>query len=218
MELRVLKSDALPSVEEQIREDVTLMSAHEKIVYGVNKLVDELGWATRKAAPFCSCSPSTLGTAFKVKRAQPALYKRFESGEITFYRMRLEYDGKHTVNPTESRQQKIQAIRQLAAQGHTAEQIASEIRVREGYVRETANREGIALPDHVFGSVHRINSRRVIEETVTGVEALAMGVGVIQSYDGIPKEDVARWADTMATALKRLQSFRKRLLEVAYRE
>lgn len=216
--LHVVSSASPESPEEVAREDMELMTLHERVVYAVRELLTDKNWSCAKAAKIVGCHPSTLSKAARVKRGNEELYRRFESGEITLYKMAMDFDGKVLTNPTEARKHKINAIRDLAKRGLTAAQIAGDLNIKEQHVRLLANEQGIELADAVLGRVRRIDSRRVIEETVTSVDALALGIGVVDSFNGVTKEEAARWANTLNESLRKLGAFRKRLLEMAYHE
>lgn len=115
-----------------------------------------------------------------------------------------------------SKAEKTEAIRELAEQGYRAEQIATRVGLTAPTVRVYANAAGIELPDKAIGKVAKINSRRVIEQTVLGLEASAQSLSTIPvSFDEITPEEASDWSEAVADALRIFRRFHKQLQEVS---
>lgn len=114
----------------------------------------------------------------------------------------------------ESKATRVAQITELAASGNVAAQIADEIGVSEGRVRDLANEYGIKLADHQLGKRLRIDNRRVIEQTVLGLEASAASLKTIGvSLSGIDKADAADWATSMSQSIRAFSALRNKLKE-----
>ena len=112
--------------------------------------------------------------------------------------------------------EKTETIRELAEQGYRSEQIATRVELTAPTVRVYANAAGIELPDKAIGKVAKINSRRVIEQTVLGLEASAQSLSTIPvSFDEITPEEASDWSEAVADALRIFRRFHKQLQEVS---
>lgn len=105
-------------------------------------------------------------------------------------------------------------IAELAGQGHNAAQIAGAIGIDEGVVRRYAKQGGVTLPD--IRGTRRLDSRRVIEQTVLGLESSAASLSAIPvSFDGISSDEAGEWAKVVGEALRTFRHFHKQLTEAA---
>lgn len=125
------------------------------------------------------------------------------------------------VHQSESRQAgsksaRVEKIAALAAQGFRAQQIATSIGLSEDNVRRYAKEAEITLPDAAIGKTRRIDSRRVIEQTVLSIESAAQTVNTIKvDLSSITKEEAAEMADAVAEALRIYRLFHNKLKEYA---
>ena len=128
--------------------------------------------------------------------------------------------GKYTKTNGEEhkpRAERVAEISGLAAQGYRAHQIAERIGVSIGYVRSMSLEEGITLPDHIIGKTRAVQSGRVIDQVVNGLEGYAISVGTLgDDLSGIDSKEAEEWAAAIAEALKPINKLRKKLMEIAY--
>lgn len=104
-------------------------------------------------------------------------------------------------------------IRQLAAGGHNSRQIASKLGISDHRVREIARENDIGLPDDVIGKVRKIDSNRMVQETVTAVEGAAFGLSLIE-LDQLDPTELEGWVNSLSDSLKSLNSFNRKLKEL----
>lgn len=128
----------------------------------------------------------------------------------------VDSSGRHqTVREGEATAETRRAqIAELAEQGHRAEQIAEILGLKTVYVRGLANRFEIQLTDKTIGKRLSINYRRVLEETVLGLEASAASLKTVGvSLEGIEKDEARDWAQSIQESIRIFSSLRKKLLE-----
>jgi hypothetical protein len=106
-------------------------------------------------------------------------------------------------------------IARLAARGLNSAQIAGELGVTEQYARRLARRHGIQIKaDEVTGRARRLDSNRIVGETATALEGLAMGVTLIDLVDLDPAE-IKGWAASLTESLRALNRLAKQMREMA---
>jgi len=104
-------------------------------------------------------------------------------------------------------------IRELAESGHTAGQIAQRMNLSEGGTKDICRRIGVATADDVIGKRRRVNSERVLQETITSLEGLAIGVGLID-LDTLDPLRLEQWATSLSGPLQPLNRLAKQLKEM----
>lgn len=114
---------------------------------------------------------------------------------------------------------KIERIRELAAKGYHAEQIARELDYEgaRGYqtVRKLALDNGIDIPaDRVVGKARRIDSNKVAAEIVATVEALALPIRLV-NFNELDAAQAAEWANSLTESMRALNRFVKQIKELA---
>lgn len=115
------------------------------------------------------------------------------------------------------RGQRIAEISRLAAAGYRAAQIAEELGIGETHIRNIARDEGIRLPDQAIGRTRKLDARRIIEQTISGVAAHVSGAelaGDLSEMDFQP-EEIAQWVELLSDSirsLRRLQNTLERML------
>jgi ParB family chromosome partitioning protein len=108
-------------------------------------------------------------------------------------------------------------IRELADEGMSSYQIADRIGVRDIRVREIARENGIRLPaDEAMGRGTRkkIDSNRIVRETVAMFDGLEMAVRLI-NYDDLDRAEIQNWTDSLSEAIRVLNRLNRRLKEMA---
>jgi len=108
--------------------------------------------------------------------------------------------------------QREDEIRSLAAAGHTTPQIAAKLGVTEDAVARIASRIGVQTASSVLGRVRRVDSNRVVEETVAGADALIFGLDLID-FTELDPECLQRWVDSLSNSLRSLNRLHKQLKE-----
>lgn len=173
--------------------------------------------ATEVAGAIVGVSGSSVHRAAIVKEKNPTLFEKIESGEISVreaHRQVTEPDAPKATK--KSRAIRVAEITKLAAEGFRSEQIAEQIGLGNARVRDIALKEGITLPDSGIRNTRRINSYRVIEETVHTLSGCALGLSTIDGTKlDIGEIDAAEWGEQITLALRPINKLRKQLKEIA---
>lgn len=146
--------------------------------------------------------------------ADPALYQRVLEGELSLYAADAELRRQRPELNTERIRMRIEIVRRMVAEGHRSEQIAKQLNVSKNYVTRMAVENGIAI-DSGMAKSHLIHARRVVDETVTGLEGYAMGLRTITNVREIPPAEAAEMARSLGQSIKAIQQLKKQLQEVA---
>lgn len=113
-----------------------------------------------------------------------------------------------------SRAAKADLLEELAAQGFTSRQMCKALGLsRDDQVRALAREFGIEIPaDRTVLGTRRIDSDRVVENTATALEGLAMG---IESIDlaGVDSAIASQWADSLTDSMRVLNRFVRQIKE-----
>ena len=178
---------------------------------------DEWGqWSDREIARRCAVSHQTVANirtsiCQKLTDSPPPPRKVIRNDKI--YMQNTANIGR---GHSGAKVEKTETIRELAGQGYRSEQIASRVDLSAATVRVYANEAGIELPDKAIGKVAKINSRRVIEQTVLGLEASAQSLNTLPvSFDEITPDEASDWSEAVADALRIFRRFHKQLQEVS---
>lgn len=149
-----------------------------------------------------------------------AVMDRIDEGKASVtggYQLLRESDKART-EPTKSKRrnstvdERVEQIRELASTGHVAAQIATEIGVQEVYVRKLARDADITLPDAAIGKRRRIDSNRIVSETVTAAEGLAFGLDLI-AFEELDTTQIKEWTDSLSNSIRALNRLNKQLKE-----
>lgn len=114
---------------------------------------------------------------------------------------------------------KVKVARELAAKGHTTEQIAVHLGYSRKGMVEFCKRHGIEVhADAVVRGTRKLDSRRIVAGTVDTVQGLDGG-GLLDhvDYAALDPEDVKGWLPVLNDAIRSLTTLRNRLKEVASR-
>lgn len=104
-----------------------------------------------------------------------------------------------------------QQIEELAATGLTTRQIAKSLELSETRVRTICSEQGIDIPaDAVVGKTRRIDSNRIVEETVIGLDGSVMALGMVEVAD-LDAAQIDGWVTSLGESLKVLTRFRNQL-------
>jgi hypothetical protein len=115
--------------------------------------------------------------------------------------------------------ERIAQVRRLAESNHSSRQIAEAIGVsRVDNFRKFAVRHGIAVPaDAVMSDrSRRIDPARVVAQTVSALEGLAMGLQLLDDGDylALDPELVKEWNSSLTTSLAAITRMRKEMNRV----
>lgn len=191
----------------------------------------EKGRAAKKAAERVGVSSATIERVEYVAKRDPELLKQIEAGEITATKAveiiksrDTNKSGKGRITKEYVRNGKVQKprhiraeeISELAQQGYSKDQIAKALDVGTATVKSIANEYEIELADKQIGKTQRIQSKRVIEETVTGLENHAFSIESLSpDLSKISASDAAGWAESIVMSVKTFNKLKRNLLEVA---
>lgn len=108
-------------------------------------------------------------------------------------------------------------IGELAGRGWSSQQIGQHINILDQTVRKAAREAGIAIPaDEALGAGTRkkIDSNRIVRETVAMLEGLDMGLQLV-NYDDLDPAEINEWATSLSESIRVLNRLNKRLKEMA---
>jgi hypothetical protein len=104
-------------------------------------------------------------------------------------------------------------IRGWADEGSTSRQIAGLLGIRDDVVRQIARDHGISIrADTAVGRTRRLDSNRIVRETVHALEGLAMGAGLVNPAE-LDKAQVPGWAGSLTASLRALNRLARTLKE-----
>jgi len=111
--------------------------------------------------------------------------------------------------------EKLIKIRSLAPSGRTSGQIATEIGASEEHVRRVARANGIEITaDRVMNRSRRgIDSNHIVQETVTTLEGLVVGIGLIK-VDDLDPIRAENWAVSLSDSIRALNRLVKQIKEM----
>lgn len=174
----------------------------------------QTGEAAAQVAAIVGVDRSMIYEAKAVKESDPTLFEEVKNGTVSVRGARQKIRG--AVKPPPTKNDRIDSIRSLAADGHLASQIAEKIGLTPNTVREYANESGITLADRHVGKVHRIDARRVIESTVQGLDGTRIALETVWGSDwGLHKEEAAELHGALAKSFKALNRLSKELRGIA---
>lgn len=126
---------------------------------------------------------------------------------------------KHPVNepqPFKSRaavEARVEKAKEMAEAGYTSRQIAAEIGITAESMASFRDRHGIEVPaDKAIGKVRLHDSNRILDETVTTLEAVAMSLNVIE-IDQLDADQAEHWVASLTDSIRSLNRFTKKLKE-----
>lgn len=102
-------------------------------------------------------------------------------------------------------------IRLLAAEGHSARQIAVTLGIAEESCRMIARAEGIDIPaERIVGKRRRVDPVRVLDKMALDAEGLTADLNIID-FHSLPADRFPYWIDAFTSARKSLGSFIRQL-------
>lgn len=117
---------------------------------------------------------------------------------------------KRQSNARPSRKDKATLLAELAKQGFSSRQMRQRLDYSTvNQVRELAREYEIDIPaDRVIGRSRVIDSNRIVNEIVSGLEGTRMSIELID-YADLDLELAAHWADSLKESIKALSDLRK---------
>lgn len=106
------------------------------------------------------------------------------------------------------RSERIKEITQLAEDGYRADQIAKKTGLTAETVRVIANEEGITLPDAAIGKRAKLDAKRILTESVNGVDAYVSGLSMLDELE-MPDLDSQESGDLMQALSRSINGLKK---------
>lgn len=118
------------------------------------------------------------------------------------------------VNPSKTRkaiQERIERVRELAGKGWLADQIAREVDLSVGRVRNIAKEHKIDLrADRVVGKVQGTNWNRVMNQVALDADTITEGTAGL-NYSALDGDSIDEWIESIEQAISDLQTIRRNL-------
>lgn len=184
-------------------------------------------WADREIARRCGVGHQMVGelrASLRPSLAESSSEKPIERTYTTKHgteaTMHVEKIGRSQKPPAalpdrspEAVQKRLERIRKMAGEGHSAAQIADAVDIGEATCRSIIKREGIDLPaQRATGKAHRHDSDRIVERMVMDAENLTADVNLIE-FATLDRDRLGEWADSLIASKKALDSFIRRLVK-----
>ena len=116
---------------------------------------------------------------------------------------------------SEKRDDRAKVATELAAAGHTTDQIAKRLGYSHDGMREFLKRNSITVPaDNVVRRSRRLDSERIVRATVEAVD----GIGVLLDqidYTALAADDVNGWLPILDSSIRSLTTLRNELRKVS---
>ena len=113
----------------------------------------------------------------------------------------------------EATARRLELIADFAARGMSSGQIGERLGIGDDQVRQTAREHGIGIrADAVLGRARRLDSNRIVRETVHALEGLVMGVELADPA-GLDPAEAAEWAASMTRSIRLLSKFVRQMKE-----
>lgn len=110
--------------------------------------------------------------------------------------------------------EKWDKVAELAVQGFTSPQIAREVGMSEGGLRDGAKKKGITFPaDKIVGRTRRVNPLEVIEQIVMTIEVSQSSLELV-SYEDVTPEQASEWLQRLAEPLRAIRKMQTELKEI----
>jgi hypothetical protein len=168
--------------------------------------------AVDEAGRIVGTSGSSVQRAKAVKAADPEAFEKIKQGVLrigpAYNEMRRKAGGPKS-QPREVRQEDI---RRLAKEGNRSEQIADALHISGEQVRKLARLGGIPLPDLTIGHAAKISARRVVVESVSTLEGVALGLKTITGARlQCSREEAIEWVKSIDASVRIVGKLRRLL-------
>lgn len=124
-------------------------------------------------------------------------------------------DGKSYPAQKKPAAQRVAQIKALADEGHSVRQIAVAIGVGEERVRALIKTHGVGVPADMIRNSHRLNNARIVTETVSSLEGVALGVSLLGDSLGIDPEHARQLAKSLDRSLRVVSRLARQLRRIA---
>lgn len=163
------------------------------------------------AARIVGISGTSVQRAKAIKASNPEAFEQIKRGVLNIAPV-YEEMRKHVAPRAQPRDVRQEEILRLAKEGCRSSQIAEELNISAHRVRLIARRAGIVLPDATIGHVQKISVRRVIEESVSTLEGLALGLQTVNGgrIESTP-EEALEWVKSIDASLRIISKLKKTL-------
>jgi hypothetical protein len=170
--------------------------------------------AVDAAGRIVGTSGTSVQRAKAIKAADPEAFEKIKQGLLKIGPVYAEIKRKEGAPRYQPREVRQEEIRRLAKEGNRSDQIAQALKISEQQVRRLARLGGIGLPDATIGHVAKINSRRVVEESISTLEGVALGLRTINGarLECSPSE-AAEWVKSIDASIRVISKLRKILRE-----
>jgi DNA-binding NarL/FixJ family response regulator len=102
---------------------------------------------------------------------------------------------------------RAQHVQRLATEGWSSRQMADELGISAAQVRRIARDYGITIPaDSVVGGTRYHDGNRIVSESTSALEAIAMGLSLVDPA-GLDTDQVPAWVESMRHSMRQIDRF-----------
>lgn len=170
--------------------------------------------AVETAAAIVGASATNIRYARAVKDRDPGTFEKIKTGELNVWGayQRVKDTAPSVPARCQPKAVRVAAIRKLAQDGNRSAQISAALHISQERVNELAREANIRLPDALIGHKPAIKVHRVLEETVSTLEGLALGLRTVsgQRFECDSKE-ASEWLQSIDASLRIINKVRKYL-------
>lgn len=116
-------------------------------------------------------------------------------------------------NPTERRIRRAEIASEMAASGAHREHVARHLGITREAVGNIAKDFGITFPADIVGRTRRIDSMRVVRETVLAADGLASTVDLVHDLTGLDPREAEQWTASLDQSIRALNRLNKKIKE-----
>lgn len=114
---------------------------------------------------------------------------------------------------SQTRDQRAEIVASMAAQGHTRHQAAVEVGIGLDAVNDITRDYGITFPADVTKKTRRVDSARVVRETVSTLEGVLITLPLVDMADLDPRE-AQHWTASLDQSIRALNRFNKKIKDI----
>lgn len=159
--------------------------------------------ARRLASEALGVSLGSLRRALEIHRRDRTAFDRIRRGEALSTVLEVVRGTPKREHVKKSK--RVARIRELAAKGNSAGQIAQEFHVRTEWVRQLARENEIRMVEDAIGRRTKLDPNRIIRETVLGAQGAVVGLELLDGLVGeVEPAEIAEWITSLAASLAKL--------------